>query len=222
MATTVRTVKRCERGLALAATLAFAVSACAPAVSRTDRPRPARGGGGERPPVEIARARPPAPPAPPSAARASEVRADDGPLTAKIDAHTPPARANALRLAEEGRQRLASGDPARAIELLERAVAVDARVPYSYYFLACAHAEMRQPDLARRLLDRAGQKLAHEPYWRSRVEELHGKLLSDAGKTSEADAAYRRSLEAWPGNRVAAEALTGAARRGKETSGGAP
>jgi tetratricopeptide (TPR) repeat protein len=152
----------------------------------------------------------------------STVRPDDGPLTGKIDAHTPAARASALRLAEEGRQRLVAGEPARAIELLERAVAVDARMPYSYYFLACAHAEAHRPDLARRFLDRAGQKLAREPYWTSRVEELRGKLLAEAGRGAEADAAYRRALDAWPGNRGAAEALTAASRRGKETGGGAP
>jgi len=218
----VRKVTWCDRGLALTVALACALSACTSAATRTERARASRGGDHDRPRVEIARARPPAAPVPPPPIRPSEVRPDDGPLTAKIDANTPAARANALRLAEEGRQRLAAGETARAIELLERAIAVDARVPYSYFFLARAHAEMSQPDLAQRFLDRAGQKLAHEPYWRSRVEELRGKLLAGAGRTTEADAAYRRSLDAWPGNRVAAEALTGAARRGKETGGGAP
>jgi tetratricopeptide (TPR) repeat protein len=160
------------------------------------------------------------PPAPAPPARPAATRADDGPLTAKIDATTPAARSAALRLAEEGRQRLAAGDPNRAIEILERAVAVDARVPYSYYFLAAAHADAGHTALAHRFLDRAAQKLAGEPYWRSRVDELRGKLLAGAGKTAEAEAAYRRALQAWPGNRVAAEALTAAPRRDKETGEG--
>jgi tetratricopeptide (TPR) repeat protein len=193
---------------------ALVVSACAPAAAvRRERPAGAAAPQQhERSPVEVARARPPAPPAP---ARPPATRADDGPLTAKIDAATPAGRAAALRLTEEGRQRLAAGEPARAIDLLERAIAVDARAPYAYYFLAKAHAELRHAALAQRVLDRAEQKLANEPYWRSEVYRLRGELLAQEGKTAEAEAAYRRALDAWPGNRAAAEALTAAPRRDK-------
>jgi hypothetical protein len=193
--------------------MGLTLSACAQATTRppraTARPAPSDA----RAPVEVARARPPAPP-PPSLPAAT--RADDGPLTAKIDANTPAGWSAALRLTEEGRRRLAAGDPPRAIELLERAIAVDARVPYAYYFLAKAHAEANHPALANRFLDRAEQKLAGEPYWRSEVYALRGKLLAQEGKSAAAEASYRRALEAWPGNRAAAEALTAAPRRGKE------
>ena len=197
------------------------LAGCAPAAMRAEREAPRRRAEQEAPPAEVAHARPPEPLPPPAPVR-PVVRADDGPLTAKIDASTPAARATALRLAEEGRQRLDAGDPSRAIELLERAIAVDARLPYPYYFLAKAHADLGHADLAQRFLDRAGQKLVHEPYWMSRVEELRGKLLADAGKPAEAEAAYRRALEAWPDNRVASEALTAASQRGKDAVGGAP
>ena len=100
--------------------------------------------------------------------------------------------------------------------MLERAIAVDARVPYAYYFLAKAHAAANHPALANRFLDRAEQKLAGEPYWRSEVYALRGKLLAQEGKSAAAEASDRRALEAWPGNRAAAEALTAAPRRGKE------
>ena len=195
--------------------LAITLSACATATARREGPKVAQPPK-KKPPVEVAIARPPAPPAPP---RPAATRADDGPLTGKIDAATPAGRSAALRLTEEGRQRLAAGDPGRAIELLERAIAVDARVPYAYYFLAAAHAEANHPALAHRFLDRAGQKLAGEPYWRSRVDELRGKLLAAEGKSVESEAAYRRALDAWPGNRTAAEALTAAPQRDKEAPG---
>lgn len=192
--------------------VAFSSAACATARP----PRPATPAlAKERAPVEVARTRPPAPVPPP--ARPAATRADDGPLTAKIDAATPAGRSAALRLTEEGRQKLASGETARAIDLLERSVSVDARVPYTYYFLAKAHAEAGHRDLAYRFLDRAQQKLAGEPYWRSEVDGLRGKLLHEEGKNAEAEAAYRRALEAWPGNRAAAEALTASSRRGKES-----
>src|SRR5262245_34254408 len=98
--------------------LALVLSACAHRPTRPERPQGARPAK-KTPPVDVAVARPPAPPPVP---RPAATRPDDGPLTAKIDAATPAARTAALRLTEEGRQRLASGDPARAIELLERAI----------------------------------------------------------------------------------------------------
>jgi tetratricopeptide (TPR) repeat protein len=200
-----------------ALTLALGLSACAHATARPERVTQARPAKKPAPPVEVARARPPEVPPPAAPTRPAATRADDGPLTAKIDAATPAARSAALRLTEEGRQRLAAGDPNRAIELLERAVAVDARLPYAYYFLAKAHADAGHGALAHRFCDRAAQKLANEPYWRSRVDELRGKLLADEGKTAEADAAYRRALDAWPGNRTASEALTAAPQRVKDS-----
>ncbi len=204
------------RTLAVVLTLAVVVSACAPAAARRDR-RPARAAVTQRtaPPVEVARARPPEPPAP--APPPAATRADDGPLTAKIDAATPAGRGAALRLIEQGRQRLDAGDPNRAVELFERAIAVDSRVPYAYYFLAKAHAEAGHDALAYRFLDRAEQKLANEPYWMSETYRLRGTLFAREGKASEAEAAYRRALAAWPGNRAAAEALTAAGRRDKES-----
>jgi tetratricopeptide (TPR) repeat protein len=193
--------------------IGVALAACAQPATRPQRAKAVPVQKKARPPVEVARARPPAPPAP---ARPAATHADDGPLTAKIDANTPAGRSAALRLIEEGRQRLAAGEAPRAIELFERAVAVDARVPYTYYFLAEAHAEAKHSALAQRFLDRAEQKLAGEPYWLSEVYSLRGKLLAEEGNDRDAAAAYRRALECWPGNRTAAEALTAAPQRGKE------
>jgi tetratricopeptide (TPR) repeat protein len=190
------------------------VAACASTTTRSSRVTVAPVPHEDRPPVEVARARPPAPPTP---SRPAATRADDGPLTAKIDANTPAGRSAALRLTEEGRRRLAAGDAPRAIELFEHAITVDARVPYAYYFLAKAHAATKHSGLAHRFLDRAEQKFGGEPYWQSEVHELRGQLLAEEGRTAEAEAAYRRALEAWPGNRAAAEALTAASRRGKDT-----
>ena len=67
------------------------------------------------------------------------------------------------------------------------------------------------------MVETSSQKLANEPYWRSRVNELRGKLLADEGKTAEAGAAYRRALDAWPGNRSASEALTATPQRDKDS-----
>ncbi len=157
------------------------------------------------PPIESASARPPEihPPAPPAALD------DDGPLVAKIDRTTPPRRAAALRLTEQGRAHLAAGEPARAIEVLERAVAIDARSPYAYYFLAQAHAEARHPALARSFVARAEQLFAGNHYWLGRAHALHGRLAEDGGRSDEARREYGHALAAWPQN---ADAATGLAR----------
>ena len=201
------------RKLCVLLLLGVTLSSCAQVASRPELAKAVPTPKQARPPALVSLARPAAPPAP---ARPAATHADDGPLIAKIDANTPAGRSAALRFIEEGRQRLAAGDAPRAIELFERAVAVDARVPYAYYFLAKAHAEANHPALAQRFLDRAAQKLAGEPYWLSEVYSLRGKLLAEEGNDGDAAAAYRRALECWPGNRVAAEALTAAPQRGKE------
>lgn len=132
---------------------------------------------------------------------------DDGPLTAKIDRDTPPRRAAALRLTEQARPLLVGDESARAIELLERAVAVDARAPYAYYFLAEAHADAGHWALARSFVARAQQLFAADPYWLGRVHALHGRIAEEEGRLDEARDAYTRALAAWPRNGDAANAL---------------
>lgn len=160
------------------------------------------------PSERTARVRPPAPPAPPPAKPPSELRDDDGPLSAKIKEGTPPARAAALRRTEQARRLLAAGDEARAIELLEGAIAMDSRTPYAYYFLAEAHHAAGRSARARPFLDRAAQLLANEPYWLGRVYALRGRISEDEGRSADARDAYERALEIWPRNSVAAAGLS--------------
>jgi len=155
------------------------------------------------PPATTARAQPPGAPEAPRPA----LRDDDGPLTAKIHDDTPASRAAALRLTEQARGLIASGAEPRAIELLERAVAIDARVPYAYYFLAEAHYAAGRPALARSFLDRAAQLLAGQPYWLGRVYALRGRVCEDEGRRGDARTAYQRALAVWPNNAVAAAGL---------------
>jgi hypothetical protein len=168
----------------------------------------ARGRDGDAPGPRTASIQPPAvgvPPGPPPA----PLRDDDGALTAKIDRDTAPRRASALRLTEEARALLARDEAPRAIELLERAVAVDARTPYAYYFLAEAHERAQHPVLARSFVARAEQLFAGDPYWLGRVHALHGRIAEDEGRADEARAAYTRALAVWPRN---GDAATGLAR----------
>jgi len=178
--------------------VAVALAGCAPDVVRP-RARPPLAEPVE-PPTRVGRPRPPAPP--PRA-----VRPDTAPLTAKIDPATPAGRAAALRLTEQGRRELAAGAVERAIQLFERAIAVEARVPYAYYLLAEAHRRAGRPRLALSFLDRAEQKLGGEPYWLAETRTLRGEVLEDEGRTRAARRAYRGALEAWPESRRAADGL---------------
>ena len=180
-----------------------------PATSRSRPAAPADAAGA--PAIETARARPPDAFVPPPAMG----RDDDGPLTAKIDAATPAKRAAALRLTEQARGFIAGGEAPRAIELLERAVAVDARVPYAYYFLAEAHHVAAHPVLARSFLARAEQLFGADRYWLGRVYALRGLLAEEEGHPDQARDAYGRALTAWPRNGVAATGLARLDARGQ-------
>jgi len=46
-------------------------------------------------------------------------------------------------------------------------------------------------------------QMAHEYFALSEVWSLRGTLLARDGKADEAEAAYHRALDAWPGNRAA-------------------
>jgi tetratricopeptide (TPR) repeat protein len=163
------------------------------------------------PPVRTARTRPPT--APEAARPRAPVQDDSGPLTAKIRDGTPANRAAALRMTEQARGLIAAGEEARAIEILERAIAIDASAPYAYYFLAMAHQRAKRPQLARPFLDRAQQKLRTEPYWLGQVHALRGQIAEEEGRPADARADYERALQAFPGN---ADASAGLARLGAE------
>jgi Flp pilus assembly protein TadD len=204
--------------VAIAATLSACAGASARPAPRTEAPvrsAPApRAHRHDAEPPQVAAVRPPQPAAP--AAPPAALHDDDGPLTAKIDATTPPRRAAALRLTEQARGMLERGETPHAIEILERAISVDARTPYAYYFLAEAHARAGHRALARSFASRAEQLLTAEPYWLARARALRGRIAEDEGRADEARDAYTRALVAWPRNDTAASGLArlGGARQG--------
>ena len=149
-------------------------------------------------------------PPPPAAGEPANLAAPS-PL-ATIQPTTPPHVAAATRLADQARLHMAQGDADGAIELLERAVAVDPANPYAYYFLAEIHFARGAYDQAIHFAERAALLSARAPTaWLSRSYALEGRIFEAAGAFTEARDAYRQALEADGGN---AGARAGMARVG--------
>jgi len=129
-------------------------------------------------------------------------------LIAKITPKTAPRRAASLRITEEGRLLLNSGEYEKALQRFEKTIAVDSTNPYSYYYLALAHHHLTHYQQSTNFLDVAESLLSEEPYWLARVFALKGKNLEALGSMGQADASYAQALQVDPNNQAAFEAMT--------------
>lgn len=133
---------------------------------------------------------------------------DDSSLLAKITPATPPQRAASLRLTEEGKKLLESGDAARALSRLEKTIAIDSTNPYGYYFLAKAHTSLGRHQESLRFLDVAESLFAGDSYWLSEVFALRGEDYRALGSFERADGSYSQALRLNSGNRTASDGLS--------------
>lgn len=132
---------------------------------------------------------------------------EDSSLIAKITPGTAPRRAASLRLTEEGKRLLDSGDYAKALSRLEKTIAVDSTNPYGYYYLAKAHYHMGRYRESLNFLDVAESLVAREPYWLAEVYALKGENLRALGSFERAYSSYSQALRLNPNNRVAVEGV---------------
>ena len=129
-------------------------------------------------------------------------------LIAKITSKTAPRRAASLRLTEEGRLLLDSGEYERALQRFEKTIAIDSTNAYSYYYLALAHHHLTHYQQSTNFLDVAESLLSEEPYWLAQVFALKGKNLETLGSLGQADASYVQALQLDPNNQTAFEGIT--------------
>ncbi|TAK01768.1 tetratricopeptide repeat protein [bacterium] len=134
--------------------------------------------------------------------------ADDSSLIAKITPRTSPQRAASLRLTEEGRRLIESGDYAKALGRLEKTISIDSTNPYGYYYLAQTHFYLGRYQESLNFLDVAESLLANEPFWLAEVFALKGENFRALGFLQKADSSYSQALRLNSGNRLAAEGLT--------------
>jgi tetratricopeptide (TPR) repeat protein len=120
----------------------------------------------------------------------------------------PPQVVAATRLAEEGHARLEAGDAEGALDILERAVALDPNNAFAYQYLAEAYLGLERYDQALTFADRAAALgTTVPPVWRSRTFALQGQILETAGNFDRARGAYRKALATDPANDTARAGL---------------
>ena len=132
---------------------------------------------------------------------------DEGSLVAKIDSRTSPQRAVSLRLTEEGKRLIKSGQYAKAMMQLEKTLAIDSSNPYVYYYLAKAHYHVTQYRESLDFLDVAESHLTDQRYWLAKVQSLKGENFHALGFLNRANSSYAKALRLNPKNREASEGL---------------
>lgn len=130
------------------------------------------------------------------------------PLIARVTEKTTPQRAASLRLIEEGRKFLESGEYKQALGSFERAIAVDATNPYSHYFVARAHFFLGNYAESLNFLDVAESLLGWHKRWLSEISVLKGRNAAAMGFLGRADTNFLEALALDPYNRFAIERLT--------------
>lgn len=130
-------------------------------------------------------------------------------LLALIGPTTSPQRAASLRLTDAGRRMLDSGDTAGALDRIEKAVKVDPTNPHGYYWLAQVHLRNGRLDQALAFSDKSIVLFSQgDRTWLAQAYTFRASILEKAGRFPEARSAYRRAVQAEPGN-VAARAGLG-------------
>lgn len=133
---------------------------------------------------------------------------DDSSLLAKITPSTPPQRAVSLRLAEEGKRLIETRDFPRALNRLEKSIAIDSGNAYGYFYIAKAHHLMGRYKESLNFLDVAESRLSGEPFWLAEVHALKGENFRALGMPDRAEESYAKALTINSGNRTATEALS--------------
>lgn len=128
-------------------------------------------------------------------------------LIAKITPKTPPQRAVSLRLTEEGKKLLESGEYSKALARLEKTIAIDSTNPYGYFYLAQAHYHMSHYQESLNFLDVAESLLSGQTYWLAEIFALRGDNFRALGVLPRAEFNYAEALRLNPGNPVAAEGI---------------
>ncbi len=133
---------------------------------------------------------------------------DENSLIAKLTHRTPPHRAASLRLTEEGKRLLESGQYVKAMARLEKTLAIDSTNPYVYYYLAKAHYHVGHHRESLNFLEVAESVLSGQPYWLAEVYSLKGENFRALGFLRLGVSNFNKALQLNPGNQVASKGLT--------------
>jgi len=128
-------------------------------------------------------------------------------LVGKIDSRTPPQQAASLRLTEDGRKLIESGNNAKALTHLEKTLGIDSTNPYVYFYLAKAHFNLAHYRQSVDFLDVAEALLYSQAYWMAEVLSLKGENFQAMGLLKDANHSFAEALRLNPKNQKAAGGL---------------
>lgn len=129
-----------------------------------------------------------------------------------------PQRIASVRMTEQARRLLRSGQYERALTRLEQGLSTDGSNPYAHYYIALAHHQLGNFTVSLDFLDAAEAVLGHSPSWLVQSLVLRGDVLRALGRFGPAGAAYRRALSLDPANPSASRGLLWARQRSKARS----
>ncbi len=119
----------------------------------------------------------------------------DKPLTELIQPETSPQRAASLRLTEEGKAYLQSGNLIKASEALEKAITIDTSNPYAYYYFAKLRSEKGEHKQSLGLLSKAEILFKDNQFWLSNVYSLMGRNHESLFQYNNAKKRYEQALK---------------------------
>jgi hypothetical protein len=132
---------------------------------------------------------------------------DNSSLIAKITPGISPQRAASLRLTEEGRKSLDTGDAPKAVTQLEKTIVIDSTNPYGYFYLAKAQNRLGRYKESLNFLDVAESRLGGDPFWLAEIFALRGENFRALGMIDKAQSSYAQALRLNSGNRTASDGL---------------
>ena len=132
----------------------------------------------------------------------------DSTLAPLIDTASTPARAASLRITEQQRNELDRGHIDDAIRELAHAISIDPSNSYAYFYLGRAYIARKDYGQALTFFKRAEIGVASNSAWLGETYAFEGVCLEQAGKSSDAVAAYQKALGASPGNLTARVGVT--------------
>lgn len=119
----------------------------------------------------------------------------DKPLTELIQPETSPQRAASLRLTEDGKAYLQSGNLIKASEALEKAITIDTSNPYAYYYFARLRSEKGEYKQSLGLLSKAEILFKDNQFWLSNVYSLIGRNHESLFQYNDAQKKYEQALK---------------------------
>ncbi len=105
-----------------------------------------------------------------------------------------------LKLTDQGRQLLMSGQIEEAVSVFQKAISIFPSNPYAYYYLGKARYLKKEYPQSLPALGQAELFLSGDRIWLSRIYALRGQTYEALSRFEEAQVQYRQALSSDPRN----------------------